>query len=110
VGYILLKIGGNLTLGGIFDKIPGFGNKQTLGYMKGSAPRRAPEQPHVVDARFRDVEQARPRSAPHNIDLSDERLNTVLDKMLRQGLRYQDLSEEERMILDNASDRMRGNQ
>jgi membrane associated rhomboid family serine protease len=106
VGFILLKIGGNLTLGGIFDKIPGFGHKQSLGFMKGSANPAA--RPPMVDARFRDMESSRSRNAPHHIDLSDERLNAVLDKMLRQKLRYQDLTEEERMILDDASNRMRG--
>lgn len=108
IGFILLKLGGNLTLGGIFDKIPGFGNRQTLGFMKGTARQAPRDQGPMVDARYRDVEPARPRYAPHHVDLSDDRLNAVLDKMLRQNLRYQDLSEEERMILDSASDRMRG--
>jgi hypothetical protein len=103
VGFIMLKIGGNLTLGGIFDKIPGFGNRQTLGYMKGTA-NSAPAGPRVVEAQYRDVT----RPQPHHIDMSDERVNAVLDKMLRQRLRYQDLSEEERMILDGASSKMRG--
>jgi hypothetical protein len=107
VGFILLKIGGNLTLGGIFDRIPGFGNRQTLGFMKGTGRRAEPAAP-VMDARYRDVEPARTRTAPHILDLSDDRLNAVLDKMLNQKLRYQDLSEEERMILDSASDKLRG--
>lgn len=107
IGYILVKIGGNLTLGGIFDKIPGFGNRESLGFMKGASFSKSRFRETVRDAKYRDVEASSGRDRGPFVDLSDDRLNQVLDKMLRKGYRYQDLTEEERAILDNASEKMR---
>ena len=106
VGYILLRIGGNLTLGGIFDRLPGFGKRNAPG------PRvfqtKQAGDPRVVDVRYRDIRQEEPRrSAPQTMDFGDDqsRIDAILDKISHSG--YQNLTEEEKAILREASRKMR---
>ena len=107
VGYILLKIGGNLTLGGIFDRIPGFRRKSAPGPRIFQAGPRQPD-PTVVDVRYRDIGGEEPRrQAPPVMDFGDDqsRIDAILDKISRSG--YQNLTDEEKTILQEASRKMR---
>lgn len=93
VGFILLKVGGRMTLGGIFDR-------RTPRVTE--APRqRAP----IIEARFRESEPARPSVPSMNFGDEQERIDAILDKISRSG--YQTLTEEEKAILLEASRRMR---
>ncbi len=105
VGLILLKVGGKMTLGGIFDKMPGFNVRQAQRPLNDrfASP---PERPgaRIVDVTWRDVPS---RTSPHVMDFGDdqETIDRILDKITREG--YQSLSPEEKEILNRASKRMR---
>lgn len=100
-GYIMLKIGGPMTLGGIFDR---FGRRNPA-----PAPRVQPRPINVpggrvIDAEFREV--ARRQNPPEmNFGDAQERVDEILDKISRSG--YQNLTEEEKRILLDASRKMR---
>jgi membrane associated rhomboid family serine protease len=107
VGFILLKIGGNLTLGGIFDRIPGFGKKNVPGPRIFQTKQQA-EDPRIIDVRYRDIRQEEPRrNAPQMMDFGDDqsRIDAILDKISKSG--YQNLTDEEKAILFEASKKMR---
>lgn len=99
VGFILLKVGGKMTLGGIFDR------KRMHAPQHRPAP--APqERARVIDARFRETEPPRPNPMPSmNFGDQQERIDAILDKISRSG--YQTLTEEEKAILLDASKRIR---
>jgi membrane associated rhomboid family serine protease len=106
VGYVLLKIGGKLTLGGIFDR------RREEPRMQAPPPPPTRERARVVDVRFRETEPVPPpashRHAP-NLDMNygsdQERIDAILDKISRSG--YQTLTDEEKAILTEVSKRMR---
>jgi len=110
VGVILLKTGGKMTLGGIFDKLPGFGpRRSTIGIM--SRPQNpARGSARVVDVSWRDVEPARQeqrRSELPTMNFGDEQeaVDRILDKITREG--YQNLTAEEKALLTRVSKGMR---
>lgn len=97
VGFIMVMVGGKMTLGGIFDR-------------KRSAPVVAPppaERPRVIDVRFRESDLASHRHAPQQMNFGNEqeRIDAILDKISKTG--YQTLTDEEKTILLEASKRMR---
>jgi membrane associated rhomboid family serine protease len=100
VGFIILRAGGKLTLGGVFDR------------RRGAPPRVVPPPPRerarVVDVQFRESEPApssRHAPAQMNFGSDQERIDAILDKISRTG--YQTLTDEEKAILTEASKRMR---
>lgn len=106
VGLILLKIGGKMTLGGIFDRIPGLGERSSRHAVDNrfnTPPSR--NDPRVVDVTWRDVPS---RTSPPSMDFGDdqEAVDRILDKITHEG--YQSLTAEEKEILNRASKRMRG--
>jgi membrane associated rhomboid family serine protease len=106
VGFILLKIGGSLTLDGIFARIPGFKQK-SAPRMEAFQPRpQYAPRPKVVDVEYRDVPSER-RSGPLNMNFGpdQERIDAILDKISRSG--YQNLTEEEKALLVEAGKKMR---
>ena len=102
IGFIMLKIGGPMTLGGIFDR---FGRRQS-----NPAPRVQPRpiptpgSGQVIDAEFREVSR-RPNPPEMQFGDAQERVDAILDKISRSG--YQNLTEEEKRILLEASRKMR---
>jgi hypothetical protein len=101
IGFIIVMVGGRMTLGGIFDR------------KRVDSTRVAPPQPmergRVIEARFRDVDPLQQaRHIPPRMDFGDDqdRIDAILDKISRTG--YQTLTDEEKAILTEASKRMRG--
>jgi membrane associated rhomboid family serine protease len=102
VGFLMLQIGGKMTLGGIFDR-----------FSKGSSPAPIPRPTarvrdagpgRVIDVEFRDL--SRRQSEPQmNFGDAQERVDAILDKISRSG--YQTLTDEEKSILLEASRRMK---
>lgn len=110
VGLILLQVGGRMTLGGIFDRIPGFGGGRAVTE---SRPTPRQEGARIVDVSWRDVgsSPSTPQPSRRNelpvMDFGDdqEAVDQILDKITRQG--YQSLTDDEKTILNRASKRMR---
>jgi membrane associated rhomboid family serine protease len=107
VGFLLLQFGGKLTLGRIFDRIPGF-RPHNAPQMEAFRPQYVP-RPKVIDVEYRDLSSERaPRRSPApqmSFGADQERIDAILDKISRSG--YQNLTEEEKTILMEASRRMR---
>lgn len=107
IGYILLKMGqGNIPL-------PNLGSSTPVGRADGPkvftfdrSPRRT-QDPRVIDVRFRDVQnKAQRQPAPTmNFGADQARIDEILDKISVSG--YQNLTEEEKTILQEASKKMR---
>ncbi|HVK40544.1 MAG TPA: rhomboid family intramembrane serine protease [Candidatus Kapabacteria bacterium] len=101
VGFLMLRFGGKMTLGGIFDR-------KRVQPPQRMAPMPPQERARVIDARFRETEPVR-TSAPAppvmNFGNEQERIDAILDKISHSG--YQTLTDEEKAILLEASKRMR---
>jgi membrane associated rhomboid family serine protease len=108
-GFLMLQIGGKMTLGGIFDRIPGFkttSDPRMEAWERPSQQRRQPS--NVIDVEFRDIarQQARrPVVQQMNFGADQERIDAILDKISKTG--YQNLTEEEKTILLEASRKMK---
>jgi hypothetical protein len=108
-GFLMLQIGGKMTLGGIFDRIPGFkttSDPRMEAWERPSQQRRQPS--NVIDVEFRDIarQQARrPIVQQMNFGADQERIDAILDKISKTG--YQNLTEEEKTILLEASRKMK---
>ena len=103
VGFILVQVGGKMTLGGIFDR---FSRIPKSSAPPSPRPRSVgePASGRVIDVEFRDLSR---RQAPQEMNFGDsqERIDAILDKISRTG--YQNLTEEEKAILLDASRKMR---
>ncbi len=101
IGFLLLQFGGKMTLGGIFDRLPKFTGTRVA---KPAPPQQRFSGGKVIDAQFRDVP---PRNVPPTMDFGDDqdRIDEILDKISRTG--YQNLTEEEKEILMQASKKMK---
>lgn len=105
VGFILIKIGGVMTLGGIFDKLP-WGNRRKVS--PGSPTSASGSR--MINVQFRDVQPQPPRQqtqAPQMPVLRGdeaERINAILDRITHVG--YNNLTPEEKQLLDQISRRM----
>jgi membrane associated rhomboid family serine protease len=108
VGYLLLKAGGALTLGGIFDRFPWMSDRRRAGMAPFEQPIRREPVPQMMDARYRDVPQQSSRREPPriiNFGADQSRIDEILDKINTTG--YQGLTDEEKAILLEASKRMK---
>lgn len=102
VGFIMLQIGGRMTLGGIFDRFskgsPGSASAGSPNRIRDAGPAR------VIDVDFRDLSR---RQNPPEMNFGDAqaRVDAILDKISHSG--YQNLTDEEKSILLEASRKMR---
>jgi membrane associated rhomboid family serine protease len=101
-GFLLLKFGGRLLMGGLLDRAP-----KTIRRMQDQ--RSGPQQgARIIDVDYRDVRTPQPqrRSAPV-MDFGEQqaRIDAILDKISHQG--YQSLTDEEKAILNDAGRRMK---
>jgi membrane associated rhomboid family serine protease len=109
IGFILIKIGGVMTLGGIFDRFPWFrqGNAPMMMPFE-QQPVRRQRSPQIIDVPYRDVGQRAPVDRGHprmDFGADQSRIDEILDKISRSG--YQNLTDEEKAILNEASKKMR---
>ncbi len=110
VGFILIKVGGVLTLGGVFDRFPWFNQTPRDSMPAFEPPVRRQPNPQIIDAQFRDVGGRAPseRDRPYprmDFGADQSRIDEILDKISRSG--YQNLTDEEKAILNEASKKMR---
>lgn len=109
-GFILMKTGLHTI---IANKLSG---RKTGGNLPHTPPPRSTpfsradqrQSAKIIDARFRDVAEHKPRNAPVSMDFGEdqERIDLILDKISQHG--YQSLTEEERELLVKASRTMNG--
>ncbi|MEO5931497.1 MAG: rhomboid family intramembrane serine protease [Candidatus Kapaibacterium sp.] len=105
MGFILVKTGGVLTLGGIFDRFPWF----TMGSVPriqtfATPPQQRQPAARVMDVQYRDVQPR--RDAPITMKFSNqEQIDAILDKISHSG--YQNLTEEEKSIIAEAGKKLR---
>ncbi|MEP7220883.1 MAG: rhomboid family intramembrane serine protease, partial [Bacteroidota bacterium] len=105
MGFILVKSGGVLTLGGIFDRFPWF----TMGSVPrmqtfATPPQQRQPAARVMDVQYRDVQPR--RDAPITMKFSNqEQIDAILDKISHSG--YQNLTEEEKSIIAEAGKKLR---
>jgi membrane associated rhomboid family serine protease len=103
VGFLMIQIGGKMTLGGIFDR---FGRLPKGNATPAPRPRSVgePAAGRVIDVEFREV---RRQQNPQEMNFGDaqERVDAILDKISRLG--YQNLTAEEKAILLDASRKMK---
>ena len=109
VGFILIKIGGVMTLGRIFDRFPWFnqGSTPTMPPFQ-PPPVRRQRSPQIIDVPYRDVGQRAPveRNYPRmDFGTDQSRIDEILDKISHSG--YQSLTDEEKAMLNEASKKMR---
>lgn len=105
-GYLLLKFGGQLSLGGMFKRAPKISQQEAPPQPRPAAPGR------IIDVDYRDLRKEQqpaqpPRPLPPvmNFGQDQARIDEILDKISRSG--YQNLTEEEKTILSDASRRMK---
>jgi hypothetical protein len=107
IGYLLLKFGdNNVPFPGLSSEFsrPGVGQKPNIFNFDRST-RRPQQDPQVIDVRYRDVGQSSRAPAPTmNFGDDQARIDAILDKISVSG--YQSLTEEEKMILQEASKKM----
>ncbi len=110
VGYLLLKFGSNnVPFPGLFNRSAGnnLGTEPTIISFDRSARRPQPD-PQIIEARHRDVQHTPSRgTGPAPMDFGDNqaRIDQILDKISVSG--YQNLTEEEKAMLQEASKKMR---
>ena len=108
VGFLLLKLGSNnVPFPRLADGSRGSGIGQGAPFTVHTAPSRPPQDPQVIDVRYRDVQQNAARAAAPSMNFGDDqaRIDAILDKISVSG--YQNLTEEEKTILQEASKKMR---
>jgi hypothetical protein len=101
-GWLLVKFGGTMTLGGLLDRAPKAARSDW------EQPSGSPQGARIIDVDYRDVRTPQPqrRSAPV-MDFGEQqaRIDAILDKISHQG--YQSLTDEEKAILNDAGRRMK---
>lgn len=110
IGYLLLKFGSNnVPLPGFFKDGAAVGAGGGQGMFTFNRTPRRTQDPRIIDVRFRDREtqKAEPRQRVPAMNFGDDqaRIDAILDKISVSG--YQNLTEEEKAILQEASKKMR---
>jgi hypothetical protein len=110
VGYLLLKTSGLFLRGGLFKSVgaASSGPSPTMDAFRPVEQPQTPPRSRIIDVDFREVPRREtPRHIPPRMDFGDDqaRIDAILDKISHEG--YQNLTEEEKAILIQASRKMR---
>lgn len=109
IGYLLLKFGSNnVPLPGLFKNSAPAGAGENQGLFTFNRTPRRTQDPRIIDVRFRETQKSEPREQrvpAMNFGDDQARIDAILDKISVSG--YQNLTEEEKAILQEASKKMR---